>query len=113
MTRFPGRVLMLKALTISACLLAPGAAQAFTQCTATPLTGPNGEIAEEGSNPVAVNSWVYAGYIDGENVGVAVSSDAGKTLGAPVVLDAGKIAKYIRLAASGANVYATWRAHAK
>ncbi len=101
---------MLKALTVSACLLAPAAAQAFTQCTATPLTGPQGEIAEEGSNPVAVNNYVYGGYIDGNKVAAVVSSDSGKTLAAPVILDTANSPHYLRLAASGANVYATWRA---
>jgi len=104
---------MLKTLAISACLLAPAAAQAFTQCAVTPLTGPEGEIAEEGSNPVASDNWVYSGYIDGNKVGVVVSSDAGKTLNPPVILDAQNVAHYVRLAASGANVYATWRARAK
>jgi hypothetical protein len=101
---------MWKALAVSMCMV-PAAAQAFTQCTATALTGPKGDLAEEGSNPVAFNSWVYAGYMDGNNVGVAVSSDAGKTLAAPVILDSGSAAKYLRMAATGKNVYATWRKH--
>ncbi|GEM_PF-6452691 len=104
---------MLKTLAMTACLLAPVAAQAFTQCTVTPLTGPQGEIAEEGSNPVALDNWVYSGFIDGSKIGVAVSSDSGKTLNAPVILDTESFPHYLRLAASGANVYATWRARAK
>jgi hypothetical protein len=99
---------MWKVLAVSMCLM-PVAAQAFTQCTATALTGPKGEIAEEGSNPVAFNNWVYAGYVDGLNVGVAASSDAGKTLAAPAIIDTGSHAHFLRLAAQGKSVYATWR----
>ena len=100
---------MLRALTLSAFLLAPAAAQAFNQCTATPLTGAGGEIAQEGANPISVGKWVYAGFMDGGKVGVAVSSDSGKTLGQPVILASGDgAAKSLRLAASGTDVYAIW-----
>jgi hypothetical protein len=100
---------MLKALTLSACLLAPAAAQAFSQCIATPLTGSGGEIAQEGANPVSAGKWVYAGFMDGGKVGVAASSDSGKTLGQPVVLANGDgTAKSLRLAANGKDLYAAW-----
>jgi len=101
---------MFRALAFSLLLLAPSAAQAFSQCTVTQLTGPNGEIAEEGSNPVAWKKWVYAGFIHNQKIGIAVSSDAGKTLAAPVILDTETSPHHLRLAASGTAVYATWRA---
>ncbi|HEX4295283.1 MAG TPA: hypothetical protein VHZ29_14200 [Rhizomicrobium sp.] len=100
---------MLKKLTIAACLLAPVAAQAFTQCTTKALTGPGAEIAEEGSNPVSSGSWVYAGFLDNGKVGVAASSDAGVTLAQSVILTSGSdTVRGLRIAAIGANVYATW-----
>lgn len=101
---------MWKVFAISMCLM-PVAAHAFTHCTSTALTGPKGDIAEEGSNPVAFNNWVYAGYVDGFNVGVVISADAGKTLAAPVIIDSGSAARFLRLAAEGKSVYATWRKH--
>ncbi len=105
---------MLKALALSACVLAPAAAQAFTQCTATALTGPGAEIAEEGSNPVSSGNWVYSGFLDNGKVGVAVSSDAGNTLAQSVLLTSSSdIVKGLRLAASGTNVYATWHQKGK
>jgi len=108
-----GGARMLRASVLSLLLLAPAPAQAFSQCTVTPLTGPNGEIAEEGSNPVAWKKWVYAGFIHNQKIGIAVSPDAGKTLAAPVILDTETSPHHIRLAASGAAVYATWRAKFK
>jgi hypothetical protein len=105
---------MLKILTVSACLLAPVAAQAFTQCTPTALTGPGAEVAEEGANPVSAGNWVYAGFLDNGKVGVAASSDAGKTIAQPVILAAGKdLVKALRLAASGSDVYAIWHVKEK
>lgn len=105
---------MLKELTIAACLLAPVAAQAFTQCTTKALTGPGAEIAEEGANPVSSGNWIYSGFLDNGKVGVAVSSDAGNTVAEPVLLaSSSDTVKGLRLAASGANVYATWHSKGK
>jgi len=105
---------MLKALTLGACLLVPSAAQAFTQCTTTALTGPGAEIAEEGSNPISSGNWVYSGFLDNGKVGVAVSSDAGVTLAKSVLLTSGSdTVRGLRLAVSGANVYATWHQKGK
>src|ERR1700733_1768262 len=105
---------MLKILTIGACLLAPAAAQAFTQCTTAALTGPGAEIAEEGSNPVSSGNWIYSGFLDNGKVGVAVSSDAGITLGQSVLLaSSSDTVRGLRIAASGTNVYATWHSKGK
>lgn len=90
-------------------LLVPIPAQAFSQCTVTPLAGPGATIAEEGSNPVAWANWVYAGYTFGSTVGIVNSSDRGDSLGAPVTVFSGSgSVKEQRLGVSHKNLFAVW-----
>lgn len=89
--------------------VAATAAHAFSQCATTPLAGPGAILAEEAQNPVQSGRYIYAGYILKGSVGVAASSDYGKTLGAPVSVYAGKGSLGgLRLGAAGNRVYALW-----
>jgi hypothetical protein len=100
---------MIKVLIALFCIACPVAARAFSQCTAAPLAGPGAKIAEEGSNPVRWANYVYAGYTMKGKVGVAMSSDTGKTLGAPVTIFSGPdTVGGLRLGVSYQHVYATW-----
>ena len=100
---------MLKAAITTLCLLCPIEAQAFSQCTATQLAGHGAGIAEEAANPVKWANYVYAGYTLGGDIGVAVSSDNGRTLGAPVTVFSGPDhVGGLRLGASYQHVYAQW-----
>lgn len=104
---------MLKNLLVSACLIVPVAAQAYTDCTHTPLTAAGGSIAQEGANPVAGSGWIYAGAVEKKAVRIFASSDGGKTLGTGTTIftSQGNV-KDLRLAVSGANLYAVWLAKA-
>jgi hypothetical protein len=100
---------MLKSGIAMLLLLVPGSVQAYTQCNSKQLAGPGAHIAEEGANPVTVGNYVYAAFAKDNNIGVAVSSDLGRTLGAPVLLDDGVGPdSAVRLAAGGDSVYALW-----
>lgn len=100
---------MLRALAVLVSLGFPVAAQAFSQCDTSVLAGPGARVFEEGSNPVASNNYVHAGYTLRKQVVVVTSSDRGETLGAPVTIFTGQgRAGQLRLAVSHANVYAVW-----
>lgn len=89
---------------------APLSAQAFSRCMSTALSGPGGELADEGSNPVAFGARVYAGFTQGGNVAVVSAADLGGTLGAPVAIYTGNgVAGGLRLGVSHQNVYALWK----
>jgi hypothetical protein len=66
-------------------------------------------VAEEGSNPVALGKYVYAAFSQDNNIGVAVSSDYGRTIGNPVLIPDGPGPDMaVRLGAGYASVYAQW-----
>jgi hypothetical protein len=92
------------------CLVVPATAQAFNQCTVTPLGGPGAEIVEEASNPVTADGWVYAGFTQDQKTMVMGMKASSGTLGAPVMVNDGKgSTNKIRLAAAENRVYAVWQ----
>ncbi|HEY8696425.1 MAG TPA: hypothetical protein VIM02_02315 [Rhizomicrobium sp.] len=98
------------AFTLILAFAAPLSAQAFSRCTSTALSGPGGELADEGSNPVAFGARVYAGFTQGGNVTVVPAADFGSTLSAPVAIYTGNgVAGGLRLGVSHQNVYALWK----
>jgi hypothetical protein len=89
--------------------LAPACAQAYTACTTKQIAGPGAHVAEEGANPVTAGNYVYAAFSQDNNIGVAASSDYGRTIGVPVLIPDGTGPDMaVRLAAGYASVYALW-----
>ncbi|MBV9571975.1 MAG: exo-alpha-sialidase [Alphaproteobacteria bacterium] len=90
-------------------LLYPALAQGFAGCSTVQIAGPGAHVAEEGSNPIRLGKYVYAGFAEGTDVGVVASSDWGRTITAPIILsDGGGQDRDVRFAAGGANAYALW-----
>ena len=101
---------MLRELAVAFVLGCPAAAEAYSQCTTTPLAGPGAVVSEEGSNPVSWGNYVYAGFAYKNQIGIAVSSDAGRSIGSPVTIYNGSgVAAQLRLSVSYQHVYALWR----
>ncbi|MFL6691164.1 MAG: hypothetical protein ACJ8IR_13420 [Alphaproteobacteria bacterium] len=87
-------------------------AAAYTQCHTTTIGGPGASIAPEGSNPIVTSGgkFVYAGFMQAGKLSLAISSDWGQTVAAPVTVYSGPGAEsLLRLAASGTHVYALWQ----
>lgn len=99
---------MLRTLT-ALCVLVPAAAQAFSQCTVTPVGSSGALIVEEASNPVVSNGTAYTGYIKGSDVTVIAATDNGATLGSPMTISSGHRARHIRLSTVDSRVYAVWQ----
>lgn len=101
---------MLRELAVAFVLGCPAAAEAYSQCTTTPLAGPGAVVSEEGSDPVSWGNYVYAGFAYKNQIGIAVSSDAGRSIGSPVTIYNGSgVAAQLRLSVSYQHVYALWR----
>ena len=101
---------MLRELAVAFVLGCPAAAEAYSQCTTTPLAGPGAVVSEEGSNPVSWGNYVYAGFAYKNQIGIAVSSDAGRSMDSPVTIYNGSgVAAQLRLSVSYQHVYALWR----
>ncbi|HWA89213.1 MAG TPA: hypothetical protein VG889_04215 [Rhizomicrobium sp.] len=99
---------MFRALfSASVLAFAPVTAQAFESCAATALAKPGSDVAEEGSNPVLFDGWIYGGYVQNTKVFVFANKD-GAAAGTPFVLYQGGRSFNLRLAAAGKSVYATW-----
>jgi hypothetical protein len=100
--------MVFRIVLFSTCIAAT-AAQAFSQCATMPLAGPGATLAEEAQNPVQAGAFIYAGYMMKGAIGVATSSDYGKSLGAPVTIfsDSHGVGG-LRLGATGRRVYALW-----
>ncbi|HWA89212.1 MAG TPA: sialidase family protein [Rhizomicrobium sp.] len=101
---------MLRILT-ALCVLAPVGAQAFSQCTVTPIGGPSAFIVEEASNPVVSGGIAYTGYTKGSSVIVIAATDNGATLGDPVTVSGSGShrARHLRLSTVDNRVYAAWQ----
>jgi hypothetical protein len=100
---------MLKQLT-ALFLLAPAAAQAFTNCKLTDIGGPGAHIAEEGSNPVVSRQWAYSAFTQATKVVFLVASDYGATqFPLQTIFDEPGVAAHVRVAAAGNFVYVTWQ----
>jgi len=100
---------MLKPLTVLF-LLAPVAAQAFSQCALTDIGGPGAHIAEEGSNPVISGQWAYAAFAQDTKVSILVASANGATQLPLYTIANGKgTTSNVRLAAAGSHAYVTWQ----
>jgi hypothetical protein len=93
------------------CVLAPVGAQAFSQCTVTPIGSGGAQIVEEAANPVVAGGVAYTGFVNGGTVTVLAATANGATLGAPVTVsqpDAGP-GRHLRLAAIQDRVYTVWQ----
>jgi hypothetical protein len=86
---------------------APVAAQALEACTATSLSKPGADVAEEGSNPILFDGWIYGGYVIGGQV-YAFANQDGQAAGTPMQIYKGGRSFNLRFAAAGKSVYASW-----